>query len=580
MVITETRGFIGRDLAAQARQVNSRNASVPDPLSFINDRSGRRLVWADAVVLVLITVLTALPYVGKLGFYSDDWYLLASFHADTAQHTFGIHSVLRDFGVRPFQGFYLAGLYKLFGLHPLGYHVVNTAVIAASMPLFYWLLLRLNVGRKSAFAATAILIVLPQLSTVRVWYAAFQIPLSMLAAWVSLHCQLRFARIGNAAWAVAAAVAAVISVGAYEIFAPLIAAFPVGLVVVRWQSDRRRAVVLLTLAALVGVLALAKFGLSDRPEAPELQRYVKGLIQFFRPDYDWRTDYAPNVFAAAEVHFWSPLLGCLRGVQALLRGDLGWVDAAAALAAALLAFWRIRLTESPGAKPWSNGQLLLLGFATFALGHAAFVIVPSIFFSPTGIANRALVAGAVGVALILVAGVRYLASLAGEGRRSLVLASVIAVIVFLGTLRVLQIANYWTEARPIEDKILAAARSDLKDVPAQSVVLLDNICPYHGPAVIFEAPWDVSGALSLAIGRPIRGDAVSPRMSLQHGGLATSIYGEAAFYPFGRNLYVYDPPRHRLAQLGDFAAARRYFREASATRTRCPRGYVGHGVLI
>ena len=144
----------------------------------------------------------------------------------------------------------------------------------------------------------------------------------------------------------------------------------------------------------------------------------------------------------------------------------------------------------------------------------------------------------------------------------------------------MQIANYWTEARPIEDKVLAAARSDLKDVPAQSVVLLDNICPYHGPAVIFEAPWDVSGALSLASGKPVRGDAVSPRMSLQRGGLATSIYGEAAFYPFGRNLYVYDPPRHRLARLGDFAAARRYFREASATRTRCPRGYVGHGVLI
>ena len=553
---------------------------MPDTLSFVNDRSGRRLVWADAAVLVLITVLTALPYVGSLGFYSDDWYLLASFQADMVQHTFGIHSVLRDFAARPVQGFYLAGLYTLFGFHPLGYHVVNTAVIAASMPLFYWLLVRLKVDRGSAFAAAVIFIVLPQLSTIRVWYAAFQIPLSMLAAWVSLHCQLRFARTGKAAWAVAAAAAAIISVGAYEIFAPLIAAFPVGLVLARWQSDRRRAVVLLTLAALVGALALAKFGLSDRPEAPELQRYVKGLIQLVRPDYDWRTDYALNVFAAAEVHFWSPLLGWLRGVQALVRGDLGWVDAAAALAAALLAFWRIRLPESSSAKPWSNGQLALLGLATFVLGHAAFVIVPSIFFSPTGIANRALVAGAVGVALVLVAGVRYLASLAGGRHQSLVFAAVIAVIAFVGTLRVLQIANYWTEARPIADKILAAARSDLKDVPAQSVVLLDNVCPYHGPAVIFEAPWDVSGALTLASGKPVRGDAVSPRMSLQKGGLATSIYGEAAFYPFGRNLYVYDPPRHRLVQLGDFAAARRYFRAASATRTPCSRGYVGHGVLI
>jgi hypothetical protein len=128
--------------------------------------------------------------------------------------------------------------------------------------------------------------------------------------------------------------------------------------------------------------------------------------------------------------------------------------------------------------------------------------------------------------------------------------------------------------------VLAAARSDLKGLPPQSFVMLDNVCPYHGPAVIFEAPWDVSGALSLAAGKPIRGDEVSPRMTLRKNGLATSIYGEPAFYPYGAELYVYDPARHLLARLGDLAAARRYFGEASKTRAPCPRGFVGHGVLI
>jgi hypothetical protein len=221
-----------------------------------------------------------------------------------------------------------------------------------------------------------------------------------------------------------------------------------------------------------------------------------------------------------------------------------------------------------------------LGCAAFVLGHAAFVIAPSIFFSPTGMANRALVAGAVGVALIFVAVVRYVGGLAGEARAPLIFSAATAIIVFLGTLRVLQITSYWAQAPAIEGRILAAARSDLKDLPAQSTVMLDNVCPYHGPAVIFEAPWDVSGALSLAAGKRIRGDAVSPRMSLQRNGLATSIYGDPAFYPYGRDLYVYDPARHRIAQLGDFGAALRYFAEAKATRTRCPRGYVGHGVLI
>src|SRR5205823_5421901 len=147
---------------------------------------------------------------------------------------------------------------------------------------------------------------------------------------------------------------------------------------------------------------------------------------------------------------------------------------------------------------------------------------------------------AVGVALILATVVRYAVGLLEPERRSLTFASAVGMIALLGTLRIEQIETYWTKAPAIQEKVLASARTELRDVPPQSFVMLDNVCPYYGPAVIFEAPWDVSGALSLALGKTIRGDAVSPRMSLHRTGLATSIYGEPAFYPFGPNLYVYD----------------------------------------
>jgi hypothetical protein len=545
-----------------------------------------RQIRVDALCLVLITLVSAVPYVGRLGFYSDDWYVLWSFHFDTLQHNFGIHSVLRDFAARPVQGFYLALLFKFFGFHPFGYHLVNTAVIAAAMPLLYWLLLRLKVDRATAFATAAILIVLPQLSTVRVWYAAFQIPLSMLAAWISLHCQLSLARSGRAGWAAAAAVAALVSIGAYEIFAPLIAGFAMILLGQQWRRSVREPVFgrpLVALALVIVLIALsvlAKFALSDRPQAPQFARYMKGLIQLGRPDYDWRTDYALNIFAAASVHFWWVVLGWLRGAQALIRGELGWIDTAAAAAVALFALWRVRSAGPAVGKPWPNGRFLLLGVAVFVLGHAVFVIVPAIFFSPTGVANRALVAAAVGVALIVAGVIRWAIVVLPVNWRSIIFSWVIALMTLFGMLRMEQILHYWAEAPAIQENVLAAARSDLQGLPPQSLVMLDGICPYYGPAVIFEAPWDVSGALSLAAGKPIRGDAVSPRMSLQREGLATSIYGEQAFYPYGGNLYVYDPTRHVLARLGDLDAARRYFRQANARRTPCPRSYVGHGVLI
>ncbi|MEP7130451.1 MAG: hypothetical protein ABI770_04910 [Sphingomicrobium sp.] len=538
----------------------------------------------DSLCLALIALATALPYVGKLGFYSDDWYILASFHADTLRHEFGIHSILRDFAARPVQGFYLALLYRLFGFHPFGYHLVNTAVIAAAIPLFYWLLVRLKVDRASAFAAAVIFIVLPQLSTIRVWYAAFQIPLSMLAAWVSMHCQLSVARSGKLGWAAGAALAALFSIGAYEIFAPLIAGFAVALLALQWRSPvrgpGRRTIALAVVVMLIAVSVLAKFALSDRPPAPEIARYTKGLIQLVRPDYDWRTDYALNIFAAANVHFWWPVLGWARAAEALFRGQLDWSAPAAAIFAAFVAFWRVRGDARSRAASVGDGQLLLVGLTAFVLGHAVFVIVPAMFFSPAGMANRALVAGAVGVALIVVAILQYVSGRIAENRRQLAYSSAVAALVMLGTLRIEQIAAYWTAAPAIQQSVVAAARADLKGLPSQSFVMLDNVCPYHGPALIFEAPWDVSGALSLAVGKTIHGDAVSPRMSLRNDGLATSIYGEQAFYPYAAALYVYDPARHLLARLGDLGAARRYFRQASKSRTPCPRGYVGHGVLI
>jgi hypothetical protein len=555
---------------------------------FIDTQSEGRsaAIRTDALCVVLITLVTVVPYVARLGFYSDDWYVLWTFHADTIQHNFGIHSALRDRYDRPLQGLYLALLYTLFGFHPFGYHLVNAAVIAAALGLFYWLLVRMKVDRPMAIGATIVLVTLPQLSTVRVWYLTFQIPLSMLAAWVSLHCQLSFARTGKISWAAAAGFAAIASIAAYEIFAPLIAVFPIALLApvarerLRRPVLRQRAMALLSVVAVVALAAVAKFAVSERTQAPSLHRYFKGLIQLVRPDYDWRTDFGLNIFAAADVNFWWPILGWWRGAEALIRGEFGWLAAAAAVVVSSLALWRLRAAPDASEAPWNNARLMLLGIATFVLGHAAFVVVPAMSFSPTGMGNRALAAAAPGVALILVAAVRFVGGLVNAQRRSLFYSSAVAAIAFFGTLRVLQIEEYWTQAPAIQQRIFAAARRDLRDVPPQSFVMLDNVCPYHGPAVIFEAPWDVSGALSLAAGKTIRGDAISSRMSLRRDGLATSIYGEPAFYPYGSNLYVYDPNRRRLVELRDFAAARRYFSEAGATRLQCPPGYLGQGVLI
>ena len=236
----------------------------------------------------------------------------------------------------------------------------------------------------------------------------------------------------------------------------------------------------------------------------------------------------------------------------------------------MLSFWRCSTAGATRAL-----RLLLLGIVVFVLGHGTFLVVPSISFAPTGMANRVLVAGAVGVALVMVAAL----GLSSRYHRR-IFPSVIAVLAFGAVLRLSQVEGYWSEVPAIQREILAQARSDLRSLPSGSTVILDGVCPYHGPAVVFETSWDVAGALSLALGRELSGDAVSPRMSVTSLGLRTSMYKQAAFYPYGPGLYAYNPHLHVVAPLTTARRAQDYFRLPARWPTPCPRAYVDHGVLI
>src|SRR6476661_5609849 len=178
----------------------------------INDR--QRTI--DALTLAFIVALSAAPYIARLGFYSDDWSLLASFKAAAVSGRSVIATTLPNYGVRPVQGVYLALLYEAFGFRPLGYHLVNMAVITASDVLLYLLLLRLHLNRSQAFAAALIFVLMPQLTTVRVWFAAFQIPLSILFALIAMHAQMTFDQTRKGYWLLIAVSSAALSIGAYE----------------------------------------------------------------------------------------------------------------------------------------------------------------------------------------------------------------------------------------------------------------------------------------------------------------------------------------------------------------------------
>lgn len=542
---------------------------------------GKRAAARDSLSLLAITFLSAAPYLSRLGFYSDDWDILAKLQHAHAQGRWPIAEILQISPARPLHGLYAALLFGAFGRDPLGYHLVNTAVLAASVVLFYLLLVRLRVGRGEALAAALVFVVLPQLSTIRVWFAAFQVTLSLALMLVSLHCQLFFARSGKPASGAAALAAAVVSLAAYEIFAPLLAAFAIGLAVAALRKRRLRGwrsmIAPTVVAALLAAALLFKLTVSSRAGSlTQWDRYTRGAWQLVRPDYDWRVDSSLNIFAALDVHFWRVIAGWASAAVDLASGRLGYAAIGASAAAAAVAFWRLRL--APAGESRSIRLMLLLGAATFVLGHALFVIVPAIVFTPTGMGNRVLVGAALGVAMIFAATIAIAARAIFRQRHTTAFRLLITAVLFLGMLRLDTIDRYWAETPPLQRFVLESARRDLASAPAGSTIMLDGVCPYHGPGVLFETWWDTGPALSFALNRPLTGDVVSPRMAVTTGGIETSIYKQPSFYPFGPRLFAYDVRRHVTAVLSDQRAAQDYF--ARRPPLRCPKGYVARGVPV
>jgi hypothetical protein len=194
----------------------------------------------DAAFVVVAVLLAAVPYLNGLGFYSDDWAWLGNAAMAQDQSLMGVFDAILgdDVRMRPVQFLYFASLYKVFGLAPLGYHLVNTLVLAAGAILFYGVLKEVGEPRRLSLAVPIVYVLLPHFSTDRFWPSAYQAGLSMALYFLSTYADLRAWRSPRryGMWKVLAVASLVVCALAYEVFLPLFLLLPL----VVWYADRRR----------------------------------------------------------------------------------------------------------------------------------------------------------------------------------------------------------------------------------------------------------------------------------------------------------------------------------------------------
>jgi hypothetical protein len=544
-----------------------------------------RVAIQDCLYLALIVTLSFVLYVSNLGFYSDDWAFLGIFINTTDQSLFSlIQAIFPDTSVRPIQSVYLASLYWLFGFDPFPYHVANNIVFIVSIQLFYLSFRELRLPRLLIISVPSVFALLPHYSTDRFWYAAFQANLSLGLYFLSLYSDLRAVsakQVQSWAWKTSGMLALLASVFAYEVFAPL---FIFNLVLVWHQARRLRGQsshesVLLKNLYLHPLINISALGLAIAYKVMLTNRMVIDREYWAYISWLARESITSNYLSYG--------VGLPLKVDRIIRDYPNKIISAGGILIGVIVFSYLYRSigrssiDCFGKANWL--KLIIIGLTVYGLGYATFLSTSHIAFTDTGINNRTGIAAALGVALSFVGVIGFLSSflLSKQPGRCFFCLS-IAFITFSGFLINNTIAQFWIAASRQQQEVITAVRRQFPELSPQTTLILDGICPYIGPGIVFETQWDVAGMLQAYYrDSTLTGDIVTHKLEVKREGLYTMIYSDKLHYPYSNKLLIYHLGQKRSQFLSDEETAMQYFQFFNSEgRNNCPEGSEGFGTRI
>jgi hypothetical protein len=224
-----------------------------------------------------------------------------------------------------------------------------------------------------------------------------------------------------------------------------------------------------------------------------------------------------------------------------------------------------------------GGLVYVLACATFFVSHG------DLQATPTGPGNRTAIAFAGGVALLLVGASGLVSSVIPVRRlRARTFSVLVAVVCTAGVVIINSLATFWVAAADMQQAVLDDIREQFATLPSGTSLVLDGVCPYIGPAIVFEGgTWDLTGALFTMYGdATLRGDLVTPRLTVTDDGLLTEVYGYTQQHAYG-SVLLYNTREHKNYRFADASAARAYFATYNPDLTTgCPTAEPGLGVEV
>ena len=178
-----------------------------------------------------------------------------------------------------------------------------------------------------------------------------------------------------------------------------------------------------------------------------------------------------------------------------------WNPRLAMISGAFLAatsLYSYSVVRSPPEKPELRTHsiaLILAGTVIYWLGYALFFPSSADFADITGVDNRVTMAAAVGTAIAMIGMFGLACTFVRVPFRRGLLCLVVGVYCTCGFVVVSTLGAFWAAASKEQDAVLNELRTRLPALDRGTVLLLDGVCPYAGPGIVFETNWDVTGAL-------------------------------------------------------------------------------------
>jgi hypothetical protein len=543
----------------------------------------------DCFFLFSIEVLSALPYLFKLGFYTDDWdgqSALAQYSSLGLVATF--QAVTRMFPGMPLRPVAIVcGIleFKAFGHHPTPYHVLNLLLLGLLAILIYLVIRELNISRIIAFAVALVYGLLPHYSTDRFWIASSEASLCMVFAMFGIYAMLRAIRPDQRSlngWSIASIVSLVLSLFSYEVALGLIVA---AFATIAWRVSVKRSSASRNLSARLALLSATGVLLL--------------LIVVFKGSNQKRMAYHHHFFPRLGELTWHACVQSLKfiywfyGLRLPFVLRTLWSDSALGISAICTAalitcctciylFRQLRSSACPGRRvcAWT----IVVGFVLFGLGFAIFFPDRTSEFSTPDLSNRVVIASALGAACALVGTIGVACSVFKPGRAQATAFS-LAIAVLCGTysLVVSGIGFFWADAAARQQPIVQSLVTHVHSLTSRSVLLLDGFCRYSGPGIVFEIDWDATGAIRLNLhDNSLVGDVVSDDLHFDNAAVESPLPEEEyRHYTYSDHLFVFNVKSQTLTPLRSKSDAEDYLRVMNpAGNSGCPPAREGFGVPI